>query len=202
MITIVGFDTSLAAFGFAVATMDDEGRLTFTELGCLSTNPGNCSLKGEDTSQRVMDLHSRLRTLRSRISHPDSPLSAVVVESLALPFGRTSMKTVSQLGRARTLADVFASAAGARLMEASAVAVKKAVTGSPRATKEEMIAAWLKNQRIAKAGSFHPFPAINVGPYAELERVTPRLREHAVDAAGSILAARERIIREVGGGTF
>lgn len=202
MITIVGFDTSLAAFGYAVAEMDEEGRLMFTELGCFTTKPGNCSLKGEDTSQRVMDLHAQLRTLRSRISHPDSPLSAVVVESLALPFGRTSMKTVSQLGRARTLADVFAAAAGARLMEESAVAVKKAVTGDPRATKEEMISTWLKNQHVVEYGRWAPFPAINVGPFALLKGLTPVLREHAVDAAGSILAARGRILREVGGGTF
>jgi Holliday junction resolvasome RuvABC endonuclease subunit len=178
---ILGCDTSLANFGWCLADLDDSGELVFRRAGCFSTETGEAERRGDDTTRRIMELHRRLRAL---VKEPDSRPSVVAVEALALPFGRTSMVTVSQCARARTLVDVLASDLGCFLLERSPSAVKKAATGiTPK-----------KGQRITKEmvqdGLFRDHPSAREA----CRLLQPHQVEHAADACAVVLAALPRLV--------
>lgn len=181
MSTILGLDTGLAHFGWCLADLDDSGELVFRRAGAWSTTSGQSEKRGDDTSRRVMELHRRLRAL---VKEPDSRPTIIVVEALALPFGRTSMVTVSQLARARTLADVLAADLGCLLLERSAQAVKKAATGrSPK-----------KGEPITKEQVQDGLYRQNPSALAAVSGRPGKQVEHAADACAVVLAALPALV--------
>lgn len=169
MSLLYGFDSSLTHFGYAVARRTAEG-LAFVSVGCFATRPdAERESKTADTRRRVEGLARELRGLVQRHGAP----AVICVEALALPLGRTSLVTVSALGRARGLVDALIIEHGAVAAEFQPQALKAAVTGSRSATKLEV------QQQLEAA---HP----------ELERLFAGLRassvEHAADAAAAVHA--------------
>lgn len=182
MSIILGLDTALSSFGWCLADLDDSGELVFRRAGAWFTSPdGHAEKRGDDTSRRVMELHRRLRAL---VKEPDSRPSIIVVESLALPFGRSSMVTISQLARARTLADVLASDLGCLLLERTPQAVKKAATGrSPK-----------KGEPITKEEVQDGLYRQNPSALAAVSGIPGKQVEHAADACAVVLAALPALV--------
>ena len=134
MSVILGCDSSLSNFGWAVAVLDSDGVLAFKDAGVIKTEPGAAARKGDDATLRVQKIYRELLAL-SREWRPN----IIAVEGLAVPFGRTSMKTVQQCARARTVVDCVAVNRGSKLFERSPQAVKKAATGRGSGSKDAVI---------------------------------------------------------------
>lgn len=167
-----GFDSSLTHFGYAVAQQDDFG-LTYVACGVWATKPNHdAETRTEDLSARCIGLFQQLDALRERYGSLDSVTHRVFCESLALPFGRCSMQVISTLGRVRGLVDAFAAPFGS-VSEVQPVQLKRLVTGDPKASKADVIAAM---RRL--------YPSLDV----LLSQVKPANVEHAADAAASIHA--------------
>ena len=130
---ILGLDSSMANFGWAVAELHDT--LEFLAAGVLSTKPGQALKKGDDASIRTQQLYRWLLEV-CREWKPE----LITVEGLAIPFGKTSHKTTQQNARARAVVDCLAVSVGARLVEYSPQAMKVALTGSRSAQKPQIIA--------------------------------------------------------------
>lgn len=175
MSIILGCDSGLGAFGWAVAALDVDGTLRFEDAGAFTTTAGGAARKGDDASLRVQQLYRHLLAL-SRDWRPN----IICVEGLAVPFGRTSTKTVQQLARARAIVDCLAVNRGAKLLERSPQAVKKALTGRLTASKEAMIIG-IGREYPALADTLAGLPESQV--------------EHAADAAAVIHACLPALLR-------
>lgn len=166
---IYGFDTSLAHFGYAVAT-DFDGPLRFVACGVLATKPdAKAKSKTDDNRRRFEGLANALLSLLKR----HGPPRTICVEATAMPFGKTTSTVLSALGRARGLVDVIAATVGLSANEYQAQTLKKAVTGDRFADKAAVIAGV-------------------TALYPELAPLLAQLNaanvEHAADAAASIHA--------------
>lgn len=166
---IYGLDTSLAHFGYAVAT-DFDGPLRFVACGVLTTKPdAKAKSKTDDNRRRFEGLANALWSLVRR----HGPARSICVEATAMPFGRTTSTTLAALGRARGLVDALAANLGLSAHEFQAQTLKKAVTGDRFADKAAVV-----------AGVVRLYPEL--GPL--LEQLNAANREHAADAAASIHA--------------
>lgn len=166
---IYGFDTSLAHFGYAVAT-DFDGPLRFIAVGVLTTKPdAKAKSKTDDNRRRFEGLANALLSLLKRHGPPRD----LCVEATAMPFGQTTSTVLSALGRARGLVDVIAATVGLSAHEYQAQTLKKAVTGDRFAEKHEVV-----------RGVVALYPEL--GPL--LDQLAPSNREHAADAAAAIHA--------------
>ena len=175
---IYGFDSSLTAFGYAVAEVEYFGaRPRFLAAGVLTTKPtpktGPVKLRPTKTADHQRRFEWLATELRAVIAQHGKP-SIVAVEAVALPFGKTGIVTVSALGRARGLVDGLAAEHGLSAREFHSKTLKKLMTGNPGADKPAVIAA-VK------------------GLYPELHELLGQLNaanvEHAADAVAALHAA-------------
>ena len=186
---VVGFDTSLSAFGMVagVVDLDDAGRpaLRFVDGGVVQTekNPEEPRMNADHLVRFGVLSHRSLAFVKKHDPH------VICVEQVALALGSGgkfgakmsgTLTNLSVLGRARGLVDMLAVSVGAMLLERSAMAIKKAATGSHRATKEEMVDAL--TAKHPELGGIYV-----AGPSGKVLR---GLREHVADAAGAVLACR------------
>jgi Holliday junction resolvasome RuvABC endonuclease subunit len=168
---IYGFDTSLAHFGYAVAT-DFDGPLRFVAVGVLTTKPtpkDKRESKTDDNRRRFEGLANALFSLVAR----HGPARALCVEATAMPFGKTTSTTLAALGRARGLVDALAANLSLSAHEYQSQTLKKAVTGDRFADKSAVI-----------AGVVRVYPELDA-LFAQLNAAN---REHAADAAACVHA--------------
>lgn len=167
---VYGFDPSLTHFGYAVARVYAGTGVQWLAAGVIVTKPGDARTKTDDARARVEGIARALRGLLERHGRPN----VIAVEALALPLGRTSLVTVSALGRTRGLVDALAVEHGLTAREFQPQALKAAVTGDRSADKALVEHALAREYR---------------GLEQLLEGIAPRNREHAADAAAAIHAA-------------
>lgn len=177
---VIGFDTALSAFGYAVAEfgVQSPDTLDFAWLaaGVWTTKPHpEQTKKGVDLSVRWMELYRKARALVAEW-RPD----VLCVEAVAFPRGRVRWTTISALGRCRAIVDALAVERGCIVKEFAPVTIKKAVTGSAKASKE------LVEERLR-------FGRFDLGMH--LDAIHADLREHAADAAASVYTARDWLER-------
>lgn len=170
MINILGFDSGLASFGWCQATLSGDGVLNFLAVGVWKTapNPEAFRRKADDASARCRWLYRNMRA----IAHEHRP-AIITVESLAFPQGRVQWSVISGLGRARALVDALATEVEADLFERMPQELKRSVTGSTSASKEQV------RQSLEDR-------------YPELRALWPQqktLLEHAGDACASVHAS-------------
>lgn len=172
---VVGLDSGLASFGWVVAEYREwtggEGvRPRFLRGGVFATKPSKDVRKGVDSSNRARHLFHELReTLRA------DWVDCIAVEALAFPIGRVQWSVISGLGRARGLVDALAVVMRADLYEATPQELKKALTGSPSASKADVEERLLMH---------HP----ELGPL--LDGVGKTKREHLADACAAVIACQ------------
>jgi Holliday junction resolvasome RuvABC endonuclease subunit len=173
---MIGFDPGLAAFGVAVADVDRELHLTFRRIAVVRTSKSHAK-----TQRGFDDLSNRCRELYREVfqvaglggNNYDDEVVAICVEAVALPFGKCRSSVVSALGRVRGLIDAMSEEWRIPVVEETAQEVKRRLTGSRKATKEEML------EKL-------------VALYPETRGLLPpqtTLHEHAADAAAVIHAA-------------
>lgn len=185
---VVGFDTSLAAFGMVagvIELVDGRPSLRFVGGDVIKTEKDQSVKRaGDDLLRRFGELARRSWAfVREWDPHVIAVEQAITpVGKKRAGFGGESPQVAQNLGRARGLVDALA--AGLEhvvLLERSSQAIKKAATGNHLAEKSAMIAALEKH-----------FPEIRgcyPGRLVKGEQVPYLpLREHVADAAGAILA--------------
>ncbi len=166
-----GFDPSLSHFGYAVATVPEHGaEPRWLAVGVIVTKPLGCESKTEDNRFRFQGLARQLRALARTHGAP----AVIAVEAVALMHGRTTLTTISALGRARGLIDALAAEHSLDAREYHPQALKKILTGERTAEK-----AAVEKSLVAR--------------YPELEALLAQLatanREHAADACAAVHAA-------------
>lgn len=167
---VYGFDSSLTHFGYAVA--EQRGYyLHWLAAGVIATKPdADARTKTDDARARVEGIARELRGLIERHGRPN----IIAVEALALPLGRTSLVTVSALGRCRGLIDALAVEHGLTAREFQPQALKALITGERNADKS------LVERTLSVS-----YPGLE----QLLGRIAAKNREHAADAAAAIHAA-------------
>lgn len=168
---IFGFDSSLTHFGYAVARLYGDTGVQWLACGVIVTKPNSdAATKTDDARARVEGIARELRALVERHGRPN----VIAVEALALPLGKTSLVTVSALGRCRGLIDALAVEHGLTALEYQPQALKKIVVGDRSAEKSAV------EQTLART-------------YRGLEQLLAQIsranREHAADAAAAVHAA-------------
>lgn len=169
---LFGFDPSLTHFGYAVATSAPEG-LYWDAVGVLVTKPMAELSKTDDNRRRVEGIALKLRALVERHGAP----AGIAVEALALPLGKTSMVTVSALGRCRGLVDALAAWHGLAACEFQPQALKRLVTGDRSAPKADV-----ERHLVQRYPQLEPL----------FGGLKPANREHAADACAVIHAFTQR----------
>lgn len=165
-----GFDPSLTHFGWAVAVGETSG-VRFLDVGVWTTKPvADDDTKTEGYARRCEFLASKLFGLIAEYGRPAS----LACEAVALPWGKTSMQTVSALGRVRGLVDALAASQSLTVTEFQPAHLKRLITGNTKADKHDV--TWAVSQ-------LHPeLPAL----WSPLK---PTDIEHAADAAAALHAA-------------
>lgn len=123
MTRILGIDPGNARCGWGVIE-EDGGRFALVECGCLSTKPA-VSREG-----RLLQVYEGLAELMDRLQ-PDE----VAVEQL---FFNKNVGSAMAVGEARGVALLAAAQRGLRLAEYTPSKVKEALSGSGRASKDEV----------------------------------------------------------------
>jgi Holliday junction resolvasome RuvABC endonuclease subunit len=166
---LIGMDPSLASFGLADVGYAGHGILV-DDVRVIVTKPDRRRSKTEDTSRRARLIAAQLEEyLRGREERP----TALCVEAVALVYGKTTLTTVSALGRIRGVVDAIAALWRLPLIEHTPQTLKLEVTGRQDAEKAEMVST-LESR----------FPYLKpLWPPGEL-------REHAADAIAAVLASR------------
>lgn len=132
---ILGLDSSLTAFGWSVLEAGPNG-LSYVAGGLLRTaKDHDADSSAVDTTRRVHDIGLEVSDLIERFSP-----TVAGVEGLALPWGKTSMVTVSTLGRVRGMVDGVCLLRGLEVHEVDPRTLKKFLVGDPNAEKPEVIA--------------------------------------------------------------
>ena len=137
---IIGFDPSLRNWGYCIATYDAFSRtLEFTDGGVIQSKPDKeFARKNLEDLQSVTQLYSKLRPLLKK-HQPDY----LVAE---LPVGSQSSRAMVSYAACISLCAVMAYGDGQKtipLLSVSPYNVKKQVSGTIEATKEEVI-NWVK----------------------------------------------------------
>jgi len=169
---VIGLDSGLASFGWVVAEYSSaNGAPRFYRGGVLKTAPSKDVRKGLDASRRATFLFDALwKEFRS-----EDEVACIAVEALAFPAGKILWSVLSGLGRARGLVDALSVTLGVGIYEATPQELKKAVTGSTSASKEEVIARLV--ERHPEAGRM-------------LETRPASQREHLADACAAVIACQ------------
>lgn len=176
---VFGFDPSLTHFGWCVAEHSARDGLRLIDAGVWTTKPVvDDDTKTEGYARRCEFLASRLFGLIEAFGRPAS----LACEAVALPFGRTSMQTVSALGRVRGLIDALAASQSLTVTEFQPAQLKRLVTGDKSASKRGVIDAVL----AAYPEAADIFASIK-----------PSDVEHAADAAAALHAAHLNPTKEI-----
>lgn len=167
----LGLDPSLSHFGFAVAQVSPLPwqDVHFVECGVWATKPDRDDRTA--TAGYARRLEYLARNLWDLVERYGRPV-VLACEGLAMPFGKTSMQTVSALGRVRGLVDALAASQRLTVHEYQPAHLKRLVTGAKEATKDDV-------RRVVEAA--HP----------ELKSLWPKRGsdvEHCADAASAIHA--------------
>lgn len=120
---VLGVDPGNARCGWGVVA-EEEGRLAMVECGCLST-PASMA-----RAERLHRVHQGLTEILER-HHPDE----VAVEQL---FFNKNVGSAMAVGEARGVALLAAAQHGVEVAEYTPSRVKEALSGSGRATKDEL----------------------------------------------------------------
>lgn len=131
---VIGFDSSLNSFGWVVGEVSTH--LHIFEGGCWRTKPGKHKKKTDDVRERCAYLARQVDSLLAEWQP-----GCVVVESLAMPFGKSRSSTFSALGRVRGVVDALTAVRDIALREVSPQKLKREATGSVKAEKADVIKA-------------------------------------------------------------
>jgi len=123
-VIVLGVDPGLAATGYAVLEAGD-GRPRMRECGCARTKSRH------PLEARLQAIHDELAQVISRWRPELAVLEGLYAE---YKFPRT----VILMGHARGVVCLAANQAGARVLEVAPAEVKSALTGSGRASKEQI----------------------------------------------------------------
>jgi len=123
-LVVVGIDPGLAATGYAVLEVAD-GSLRAQEWGCAR------STRGESVEARLSAIYQELCTVLARCRP-----AVTVLEGLYTEYGFP--RTAILMGHVRGVICLAAEQHGARVVEVSPAEVKRALTGSGRASKEQI----------------------------------------------------------------
>ncbi|MCI0437151.1 MAG: crossover junction endodeoxyribonuclease RuvC [Gemmatimonadetes bacterium] len=121
---ILGVDPGAAVTGYGVVARDRDGAFSLLECGVIRTDPA------EPLGQRLRAIHEGVMEILERHS-PD----ALAVESV---FYGPNVRTTVVLGHARAAVMLAAALRDVPIAEYTPAEIKNAVTGSGRATKEQM----------------------------------------------------------------
>jgi crossover junction endodeoxyribonuclease RuvC len=134
---VLGIDPGLAATGYAVLEAAN-GRMQVRELGCARSK-----------SRHPMEL--RVRAIYDEVAEVLSRWQpqVTVLEGLYSDYGFP--RTAILMGHVRGVICLAAGQRGARVMEVAPAEVKRALTGSGRASKEQIRRAVTRMCRLASA---------------------------------------------------
>ncbi len=121
---VLGVDPGTAATGYGVVVRADGGAVSLRECGVIRTDAA------APLAERLRDIHQGVAEVIARHA-PD----VVAIEDVY--YGRNVRSTVT-LGHARAAAMLAAALGGVRVAEYSPSAVKSAIVGHGRATKEQV----------------------------------------------------------------
>jgi crossover junction endodeoxyribonuclease RuvC len=138
---VLGIDPGTAVTGFGVVERGGDGRVTLIECGVIRTSAGR------PLPSRIRDIYEGVAELIER-HHP----VAVSVEDV---FHGKNSRTALSLGHARGAILLAAALRDLTICEYTAVEIKKAVTGTGRATKDQVGFMVQKQLRLRAA----PAPA-------------------------------------------
>jgi len=134
---VLGIDPGLAATGYAVLESAN-GRMHVRELGCARS-------KGKDPVElRVRAIYDELAEVLARWQ-PE----VTVLEGLYADYGFP--RTAILMGHVRGVICLAAGQRGTRVMEVAPAEVKRAITGSGRASKEQIRRAVTRMCRLSTA---------------------------------------------------
>lgn len=185
---VVGFDTSLSAFGMVagvIELVDGRPSLQFVAGDVIETEKDPTTKRaGDDLLRRFGELARRSWAfVREWDPHVIAVEQAITPVGKKRPgFGGESPQVAQNLGRARGLVDALA--AGLEhvvLLERSSQAIKKAATGNHLAEKSAMVEALERHFPEIRACYRSRMVKGQLVPYLPL-------REHVADAAGAVLA--------------
>jgi crossover junction endodeoxyribonuclease RuvC len=123
-VIVLGVDPGAATTGYGVVVRADDGALTLLECGVVRTEPRS------PLPERLMQIYEGLGEVLAR-----HEVDAVAAEGIF--YGRNARTTVI-LGHARGAALLAATLRGVPVFEYSPAQVKNAITGTGRATKEQV----------------------------------------------------------------
>jgi crossover junction endodeoxyribonuclease RuvC len=159
---VLGIDPGTAACGFGVVAVGSGLRATLIECGVIRTRPS------DPLPSRLLVIFESISELIER-HRPD----AVAIENV---FHGSNTRTALVLGHARGVIMVVAERAGIPVAEITPAEVKRAVTGSGRATKDQVGAMVARLLRLKDA----PRPADAADGVAialtQLTRALPKIR--------------------------
>ena len=138
---VLGIDPGTAVTGFGVVLRDPRGRVTLVECGVIRTSAGH------PLPRRIRDIYEGIVELIQR--HRPTSLSVEQV------FHGKNSRTALSLGHARGAILLAGSLHDLPIAEYTAVAIKKAVAGTGRATKDQVGFMVQQQLRLAHA----PTPA-------------------------------------------
>lgn len=121
---VLGIDPGTAVTGYGVVSLDARGQSTLVECGVIRT------AAREPLPARLVDIHEGIVELIAR-HKPDR----VAVEGV---FYARNVRTTIVLGHARGVILLAAAQAGIEISEFPPAEIKKAITGSGAATKEQI----------------------------------------------------------------
>ena len=167
---VLGFDPGLASFGWCVADVADE--VSILELGVWRTKPDTTksAIRGtSDVAERVAVLIRNVAELVER-AQP----SALCMEDFSPP---RSSSAAAKVARVFGMLDAVAEYEGLASLRVTPQEIKLAMCGRRGASKDDVeneVLRWCEPEAIG-----------------QLERdVTASQRNHAYDAAGSVLASK------------
>ena len=121
---LLGIDPGTAATGFGVVTVDARRRVELIACGVIRTSPGAA------LADRLLEINEEVAELIAQFSP--------VVLSLETAFYGKNARSALTLGQARGAIIVAAARCGVEVAEYAPRAIKKAVTGTGSATKDQV----------------------------------------------------------------
>ncbi len=121
---VLGIDPGTAVTGYGIVSVDARGQATLVECGVIRTAPR------DDLPRRLVEIHEGVVELIQR--HKPN---RIAVESI---FYALNVRTTIVLGHARGVILLAAANAGVAINEYPPAEIKKAITGTGAATKEQV----------------------------------------------------------------
>ncbi|UCC25135.1 MAG: crossover junction endodeoxyribonuclease RuvC [Gemmatimonadales bacterium] len=129
---VLGVDPGTAVTGYGVVARAGDGRVRLLECGVIRTSPSR------SLADRIQEVHDGIEELLDR----HRPHAAVVEDV----FQGKNVRSALTLGHARGAIILAITKGGIPLAEYTAPEIKKAVTGTGRATKEQV--AFMVQQQL------------------------------------------------------